>query len=49
MGALRRAVGDHRIEALLALSGGVMPSVKSVDAAEALRLVVSLAARRQPG
>jgi hypothetical protein len=49
MGALRRADGDHRIEALLALSGGVMPSVKSVDAAEALRLVVSLAARRQPG
>ena len=47
MGALRRAIGGDTLDALLAFSGGTIPSVKSVDAAEAVRLGASLAARRQ--
>jgi len=48
MGSLRRAVGGQTLESLLAFSGGTIPSVKSVDAAEAVRLSASLAGRRQP-
>lgn len=47
MDSLRRAVGVPVLESLLAFSGGTIPSVKSVDAAEAVRLSTSLAARRQ--
>ena len=47
MAALRRAVGGHTLESLLAFSGGTIPSVKSVDAAEAVRLSASLAGPRQ--
>lgn len=47
MDALRRAVGGDTLDALLAFSGGTIPSVKSVDAAEAVRLGAALAARRQ--
>jgi len=49
MGALRRAIGGPKIESLLAFSGGTIPSVKSLDAAEAVRLSASLAERRQSG
>jgi hypothetical protein len=49
MGALRRAIGGQALDSLLAFSGGTIPNVKSVDAAEAVRLSVSLAARGQPG
>jgi len=47
MGALRRAIAGDTLDALLAFSGGTIPSVKSADAAEAVRLGVSMAARRQ--
>jgi hypothetical protein len=47
MGALRRAIGDPRLESLLAFSGGTIPSVKSVDAEKAVRLSASLAERRR--
>ena len=43
MEALRRAIGGEALDALLAFSGGTIPSVKTVDAAEAVRLSVSLA------
>jgi TfuA protein len=46
--SLRRAVGIDMLEALLASSGGTIPSVKSIDAAKAVRLSVSLAERRRP-
>ena len=46
MGALRRAVGDRMMESLLAFSGGTIPSVKSIDAEEAVRLSVSLTGRQ---
>jgi hypothetical protein len=49
MGALRRAIGGQALDSLLAFSGGTIPNVKSVDAAEAVRLSVSLAARGRPG
>lgn len=39
--ALRRAVGNDTLEALLAHSGGTIPSVKSIDAVAALRLATS--------
>src|SRR5258708_9090828 len=48
MGSLRPAIGGDTLEALLAFSGGTIPSVKTADAAEAIRLSVSLAERRQP-
>jgi hypothetical protein len=47
MGALRRVIAGDTLEALLAFSGGTIPSVKSADAAEAVRLGASLAARPQ--
>jgi hypothetical protein len=45
--ALRRAVGCDTLDSLLVFSGGRIPNVKSVDAAEAVRLSASLAERRQ--
>ena len=45
--ALRRAVGNDTLEALLAFSGGAIPSVKSIDAVAALRLATSQAAARR--
>jgi TfuA protein len=47
MDALRRAIGADTFDALLAFSGGAIPSVKSIDAREALRLSASLAERQQ--
>jgi hypothetical protein len=47
MPALRSAIGGGMLDSLLAFSGGTIPSVKSVDAAEAVRLGASLAERRQ--
>jgi hypothetical protein len=47
MGTLRRAVGGDTFDALLAFSGGTIPNVKSIDAAEAVRLSASLAGRHQ--
>jgi hypothetical protein len=48
MGALRRAIGGDTLDSLMAFSGGTIPSVKSVDAAEAVRLGASLAGHRSP-
>ena len=48
MDALRRAVGGDTLDALLAFSGGTIPNVKSIDAAEAVRLSTSLAGRHGP-
>ena len=48
MEALRRAIGGDALDTLLAFSGGMIPSVKTLDAAEAVRLSVSLARRRRP-
>ena len=48
MGSLRHAVGNQTLEPLLAFSGGTIPSVKSLDAAEAVRLSASLAEHRLP-
>lgn len=48
MGALRGAIGGDVLVCLLAFSGGAIPSVKSIDAAEAVRLGASLAEPRQP-
>jgi hypothetical protein len=42
---LRRALGADRFDALLAQSGGTIPSVKAIDAREALRYSASLAQR----
>jgi TfuA protein len=47
MSDLGRAIGGDTLNSLLAFSGGTIPSVKSVDAAEAVRLSASLAERRQ--
>ena len=47
MDSLRRAVGDHTLESLLAFSGGTIPNVKAMDAMQALRLSASLAERRE--
>ena len=47
MGALRRAIGGDTLDSLLAFSGGTIPNVKSVDAAEAVRLSASLAGRHR--
>jgi hypothetical protein len=47
LGALRRAIGADRLDTLLAHSGGMVPSVKSVDAREALRVSAALAERRE--
>jgi len=48
MGTLRRAVGGDTLDSLLAFSGGTIPNVKSIDAAEAVRLSASLAGHRTP-
>jgi len=45
MAALRRAIGGVMLDSLLGFSGGTIPSVKSIDAAEAVRLGASLAER----
>jgi TfuA protein len=45
MDSLRGAIGGDMLESLLAFSGGTIPSVKSIDAAEAVRLSASLAER----
>ena len=47
MGELRRVIAGDTLDGLLAFSGGTIPSVKSVDAVEAVRLGASLAASRQ--
>ena len=47
LGELRRAIGGDRLDSLLAFSGGTIPSVKSVDAAQAVRLGASLAGGRR--
>jgi hypothetical protein len=41
MEALRGTVGGDTLDALLAHSGGAIPSVKSIDAVAALRLATS--------
>jgi hypothetical protein len=43
--SLRHAVGDQALQSLLALSGGRIPSIKSLDAEEAVRRAASLAIR----
>jgi TfuA protein len=48
MGALRRAIGGSMLDSLLAFSGGTIPNVKSIDAAEAVCLSASLAGHRTP-
>lgn len=47
MGELGRAIAGETLDSLLAFSGGTIPSVKSVDAAEAVRLSASLAGRQR--
>jgi hypothetical protein len=42
-GELTRAIGGAMLDSLLAFSGGTIPNVKAVDAAEAVRLSASLA------
>jgi hypothetical protein len=49
MDALRRAIGYDVLDSLLVFSGGTIPNVKSVDAAEAVRLGASLTQRNPPG
>jgi TfuA protein len=48
MGTLRRTVGGDTLDSLLAFSGGTIPNVKSIDAAEAVRLSAALAGHRTP-
>jgi len=45
MGALRRAIGDQVLRLLLALSGGSIPSIKTLDAEKAIRRAASLSAK----
>src|SRR4051794_24757143 len=45
MGELHRAIRGPTLDSLLEFSGGAIPSVKAVDAAEAVRLGASLAGR----
>jgi TfuA protein len=47
--ALRRSRGGDLLDKLLAFSGGTIPSVKSLDALEAVRLSTCLAADRRQG
>jgi hypothetical protein len=49
MDAARRAIGGDTLDTLLAYSGGAIPNVKAVDAAQAIRLCTSLTERREPG
>jgi hypothetical protein len=44
-GELQRAIGGAMLDSLLGFSGGSIPSVKAIDAAEAVRLGASLAGR----
>ena len=44
--ALRAAIGGDRFDGLLAFSGGTIPDVKSLDAAEAVRLGAALERRQ---
>ena len=46
MSSLRRAISHDMLDSLLAFSGGTIPSVKSLDALEAVRLSHSLGRRR---
>lgn len=46
--ALRLAVGEPMVQALLAFSGGGIPSVKALDAREAIRLSASYAEGERP-
>jgi hypothetical protein len=48
LSALRSTIGNPSLQSLLTHSGGEIPSVKYLDAAEAIRLSVSLAAHRPP-
>jgi hypothetical protein len=43
MDSLRRAIGDQLLQSLLAFSGGEVPSIKSVDAKEAVQRAASVA------
>ena len=45
MGALRFAIGDQVLRLLLALSGGSIPSIKTLDAEKAIRRAASLSAK----
>jgi TfuA protein len=47
MNSLRSSSGSDMVDKLLAFSGGTIPSVKSLDAVEAVRLSTCLAGRRQ--
>ncbi|CAN5427541.1 hypothetical protein BH10PSE6_BH10PSE6_03820 [soil metagenome] len=47
MDSMRRAVGDQVVRSVLAFSDGEIPSIKSLDAEEAVRLGVSLAVRER--
>jgi TfuA protein len=47
--SLRRAVGDRLLQSLLEFSGGGIPSIKSHDALEAVRLSASYAKARAAG
>jgi len=47
MDSLRRAVGDELLQSLLAFSGGDIPSIKSLDAEEAVRRAASPAIRQR--
>jgi hypothetical protein len=49
MDALRGAIGDQLLQSLLAFCGGEIPSIKSLDAEEAVRHAVSLAVPETQG
>ena len=49
MDSLRHAVGDQLLQSILAFSGGEIPSIKSLDAEEAVRRAASLAAQEKQG
>ena len=49
MDSMRRAVGDQMLQSLLAFSGGGIPSIKSLDAEEAIRRAASVANRELKG
>jgi hypothetical protein len=49
MDSLRHAVGDQLLQSILTFSGGEIPSIKSLDAEEAVRRAASLAAQEKQG
>jgi TfuA protein len=49
MGSLRRSSGGDTLDKLLAFCGGTIPSVKSLDALEAVQLGICLAEGRRQG